>query len=75
MFQAYQRRFPTCPHVPDLLDSEITEEEETKDKSFHKIVRRCKINVEAPYLVKKVSFYFFELCLKIPEVIEYYLYF
>ncbi|XP_044730159.1 SEC14-like protein 1 isoform X2 [Chrysoperla carnea] len=51
---AYERRFPTCPHVPDLLDSTITEDEESEDKSFHTVVRRCKINVEAPYLVKKI---------------------
>ncbi|CAB4007468.1 SEC14 1 [Paramuricea clavata] len=51
---AYQKRFPTCKMIPIFLGSEIMSEYKSEDGAEHVIERRCKINVEAPYLLKKV---------------------
>ncbi|CAB4007469.1 SEC14 1, partial [Paramuricea clavata] len=50
---AYQKRFPTCKMIPIFLGSEIMSEYKSEDGAEHVIERRCKINVEAPYLLKK----------------------
>ncbi|XP_063682902.1 SEC14-like protein 1 isoform X3 [Bolinopsis microptera] len=51
---AYERRFPTCSMIPAFLGSETIHEYKSKDGAVHVIERRCKIDVEAPYLLKKV---------------------
>ncbi|XP_046855313.1 SEC14-like protein 1 [Xenia sp. Carnegie-2017] len=51
---AYQKRFPTCKMIPIFLGSEIISESTSEDGAEHIIERRCRINVEAPYLLKKI---------------------
>lgn len=48
-------RFPTCPQIPIFVGSEITYEFHSEDDAEEVIERKCKLNVDAPYLVKKVS--------------------
>jgi len=52
---AYVKRFPTCDMIPVFLGSNTVFEEESEDKATHTIERRCKLNVNAPYLLKKVA--------------------
>lgn len=52
--QAYERRFPTCPQIPVFVGCEVTHDEESKDGAVRTTERRCKLNVEAPYILKKV---------------------
>lgn len=52
---AYERRFPTCPMIPVFLGSDITSEFHSDDGAVDIIERRCRLNIEAPYLLKKVS--------------------
>uniref|UniRef100_A0A0M3HIE3 PRELI/MSF1 domain-containing protein n=1 Tax=Ascaris lumbricoides TaxID=6252 RepID=A0A0M3HIE3_ASCLU len=58
---AYQKRFPTCPQIPIFVGSEITYEYHSEDGAEEVIERKCQLNVEAPYLVKKVLPYSFEI--------------
>lgn len=51
---AYQKRFPTCPQIPIFVGSEITSEYHSPDGAIEIIDRKCQLNVDAPYLVKKV---------------------
>ncbi|XP_050077208.1 protein real-time isoform X1 [Anopheles maculipalpis] len=51
---AYERRFPTCPQMPIVLDCEIIEDSVYDDGARRDTKRRCKIAVEAPYLIKKI---------------------
>ena len=51
---AYEKRFPTCPMIPVFLGSDITSEFHSEDGAVDIIERRCRLNVDAPYLVKKV---------------------
>lgn len=53
-FQAYERRFPSCELIPVFEDSDIIDEERSEDGAEHVVTRRCKLNVDAPYLLKKV---------------------
>ena len=53
-FQAYERRFPTCAMIPSFLGSETVNEHRSKDGAVHVIERRCKIDVDVSYLLKKV---------------------
>ena len=55
IFQAYERRFPTCKMIPVFLGSDTIHEYTSEDKAVHIIERRCRLNVDAPYLLKKVS--------------------
>jgi len=55
MSQAYERRFPTCPMIPVFVGSDILEDSENEDGSIHVVERRCKLNIDAPYLVKKIA--------------------
>jgi len=55
LFQAYERRFPTCKMIPVFVGSDIVLEEKSEDGATHTIERRCKLNVDAPYILKKVS--------------------
>lgn len=52
---AYERRFPTCDMIPVLVSTDIIKEDKSDDGSTHIIERRCKLNVDAPYLLKKVA--------------------
>lgn len=52
--QAYEKRFPTCHMIPVFLGSEILSEYKSEDGAVHNIERRCKLDVDAPYLLKKV---------------------
>ena len=54
IIQAYQKRFPTCPMIPAFLGSEIMHEYKSEDNAIHVVERKCKLSVDAPYLVKKV---------------------
>jgi len=52
---AYQKRFPTCKLIPAFLGSDITYEYKSDDSAIHIVERRCRINVDAPYLVRKIA--------------------
>ncbi|XP_065066393.1 SEC14-like protein 1 isoform X1 [Rhopilema esculentum] len=52
---AYEKRFPTCPMIPAFLGSETVHEYKSDDGAIHIIERKCKLNVDAPYLVKKIA--------------------
>uniref|UniRef100_A0A915D8G2 CRAL-TRIO domain-containing protein n=1 Tax=Ditylenchus dipsaci TaxID=166011 RepID=A0A915D8G2_9BILA len=52
---AYQRRFPTCPQIPIFVGSEILSEYHSPDGAEEVVERKCQLNVEAPYLVKKIA--------------------
>lgn len=51
-------RFPTCPQIPIFVGSEITYEFLSEDGAEEVIERKCKLNLDAPYLVKKVCDFF-----------------
>lgn len=51
---AYERRFPTCPQMPIVLDCEVTEDTSTDNGAKRETHRRCKLAVDAPYLFKKI---------------------
>ncbi|XP_075687711.1 SEC14-like protein 5 [Rhinoderma darwinii] len=52
---AYEKRFPTCPLIPVFIGSDITYEHKTDDGSLHVVERSCKLNVDAPRLLKKIA--------------------
>uniref|UniRef100_A0A4W3HUC5 SEC14 like lipid binding 5 n=1 Tax=Callorhinchus milii TaxID=7868 RepID=A0A4W3HUC5_CALMI len=52
---AYEKRFPTCPLIPVFLGSEILSEYQSEDTSLHVVERSCKLNVDAPRLLKKIA--------------------
>ncbi|XP_075755361.1 SEC14-like protein 5 isoform X2 [Pelodiscus sinensis] len=52
---AYEKRFPTCPEIPVFLGSEILQESHSDDGAVHIIERSCKLNVDAPRLLKKIA--------------------
>uniref|UniRef100_A0A183CJ23 Protein real-time n=1 Tax=Globodera pallida TaxID=36090 RepID=A0A183CJ23_GLOPA len=52
---AYHKRFPTCPQIPIFVGSEITDEWRSDDGAEEIIERKCQLNVDAPYLVKKIA--------------------
>uniref|UniRef100_A0A672LMF6 SEC14-like protein 1 n=1 Tax=Sinocyclocheilus grahami TaxID=75366 RepID=A0A672LMF6_SINGR len=52
---AYERRFPTCHLIPMFVDSDVISEETSEDRSFHRIERRCKLDVDAPRLLKRIA--------------------
>ncbi|XP_019558568.2 protein real-time isoform X2 [Aedes albopictus] len=51
---AYERRFPTCPQMPIVLDCEVIDDAETDNGAKRETKRRCKLAVDAPYLFKKI---------------------
>ncbi|XP_035706073.1 SEC14-like protein 1 isoform X2 [Folsomia candida] len=55
VMEAYERRFPTCDMIPVFVGSDILEDTESDDGSQHVVERRCKLNIEAPYLLKKIA--------------------
>ncbi|XP_053132653.1 SEC14-like protein 5 [Hemicordylus capensis] len=52
---AYEKRFPTCPEIPVFLGSEILRESKSDDGAIHITERSCKLNVDAPRLLKKIA--------------------
>ncbi|XP_055353783.1 SEC14-like protein 1 [Paramacrobiotus metropolitanus] len=52
---AYEKRFPTCKMIPVFVGSEITSEVNSPDGATSVIERRCKLNVDAPYLLRKIA--------------------
>ena len=50
---AYERRFPTCEMIPIIKETEIIDEAVDDVTGIHMIDRRAKLNVDAPYLLKK----------------------
>ncbi|OAF65263.1 hypothetical protein A3Q56_07026 [Intoshia linei] len=55
VMKAYQMRFPTCDMIPIFLGCDITEQKEASDGSTIVTNRKCKINFEAPYILRKLS--------------------
>uniref|UniRef100_A0AAG5DH67 CRAL-TRIO domain-containing protein n=1 Tax=Anopheles atroparvus TaxID=41427 RepID=A0AAG5DH67_ANOAO len=51
---AYERRFPVCPQMPIVLDCEVIEDNVFDNGARRETKRRCRIAVEAPYLIKKI---------------------
>lgn len=54
LLQAYERRFPTCPQMPIVLDCEVIKDESLEDGAKRNTSRRCKLAVDAPYIFKKL---------------------
>ena len=54
LLQAYERRFPVCPLVPQLLATDVLWEEKSDDSAHHTVERRCTIDFEVPYILRKV---------------------
>ncbi|CAG9533467.1 unnamed protein product [Cercopithifilaria johnstoni] len=52
---AYEKRFPTSPQIPIFVGSEITYEYHSEDGAEEVIERKCQLNIDAPYLVKKIA--------------------
>uniref|UniRef100_A0A8C9PU91 PRELI/MSF1 domain-containing protein n=1 Tax=Spermophilus dauricus TaxID=99837 RepID=A0A8C9PU91_SPEDA len=52
---AYERRFPTCPLIPMFVDSDTVNEFKSEDGAIHVIERRCKLDIDAPRLLKKIA--------------------
>ncbi|XP_028311765.1 SEC14-like protein 1 isoform X2 [Gouania willdenowi] len=55
MMAAYARRFPKCPLIPVFVDSEIISQSESEDGSVLLTERSCKIDIEAPRLLKRMA--------------------
>lgn len=51
---AYQKRFPTCPQIPIFVGSDIVHEFNSEDGAEEVIERKCQLNVDAPYILKKI---------------------
>ncbi|KAH8335781.1 hypothetical protein KR074_001527 [Drosophila pseudoananassae] len=54
VMKAYERRFPTCPQMPIVLDCQIIKDETLENGAKRNTSRRCKLAVEAPYIFKKL---------------------
>ncbi|KFD72244.1 hypothetical protein M514_01341 [Trichuris suis] len=52
---AYEKRFPTCPMMPILVGSEIVNEYVSPDGSIKVTERKCKLRVDAPYILRKIT--------------------
>ncbi|KAG8446111.1 hypothetical protein GDO86_013832 [Hymenochirus boettgeri] len=52
---AYERRFPTCPLIPMFVGSDLMNEYKSEDGAVHIMERRCKLDVDAPRLLKKIA--------------------
>ncbi|ETE72482.1 SEC14-like protein 1, partial [Ophiophagus hannah] len=53
--KAYEKRFPTCPLIPMFVGSDIVSEFKSDDRAIHVTERRCKLDVDAPRLLKKIA--------------------
>jgi len=54
LMRAYEMRFPTCDMIPIIKETEVIEEDLSADTAVHMVDRRAKLNVDAPYLLKKL---------------------
>lgn len=54
VMMAYERRFPTCPQIPVFVGCEVVSDEESENGAIRTTERRCQLNVEAPYILKKI---------------------
>eukprot|EP00092_Neocalanus_flemingeri_P014563 GFUD01015712.1.p1 GENE.GFUD01015712.1~~GFUD01015712.1.p1 ORF type:complete len:748 (+),score=196.06 GFUD01015712.1:565-2808(+) len=54
LMRAYEMRFPTCDMIPIIKETDVIEEDHSADGAVHMVDRRAKLNVEAPYLLKKL---------------------
>ncbi|KAH8272187.1 hypothetical protein KR018_010648 [Drosophila ironensis] len=54
VMKAYERRFPTCPQMPIVLDCQIIKDESLENGSKRNTSRRCKLSVDVPYIFKKL---------------------
>ena len=54
VMRAYEMRFPTCDMIPVVKETEIIEEEGDTSTEIHVIDRRAKLNIDVPYLLKKI---------------------
>nr|XP_045585059.1 SEC14-like protein 1 isoform X3 [Procambarus clarkii] len=54
VMEAYVRRFPKCDMIPIMAGTDIISQTTSKDGALIKVSRRCKLHVEAPYLLKKI---------------------
>ncbi|XP_014244140.1 SEC14-like protein 1 [Cimex lectularius] len=54
VMKAYERRFPCCPQIPIVAHCDIISETYSPDNSLRVTERRCKLHVDAPYLLKKI---------------------
>ncbi|XP_045122663.1 SEC14-like protein 1 isoform X10 [Portunus trituberculatus] len=54
VMEAYVRRFPKCDMIPIMAGTDILKETTSKDGAVNQISRRCRLHVEAPYLLKKI---------------------
>jgi len=54
LMKAYEMRFPTCDMIPIIKETDILEEEESPDGAVLMVDRRAKLNVDVPYLLKKI---------------------
>nr|XP_061805133.1 SEC14-like protein 1 isoform X2 [Nerophis lumbriciformis] len=52
---AYNKRFPKCHLIPVFVDSEVISENQSQDGSTVVIERRCKIDIDAPRLLKRLA--------------------
>ncbi|KAK8401215.1 hypothetical protein O3P69_002767 [Scylla paramamosain] len=52
--KAYVRRFPKCDMIPIMAGTDVLKETTSKDGAVNQISRRCRLHVEAPYLLKKI---------------------
>ncbi|XP_042198345.1 SEC14-like protein 1 [Callorhinchus milii] len=52
---AYEKRFPTCPLIPMFVGSDLVSEYKSEDGAVHILERRCKLDVDAPRLLKKIA--------------------
>ncbi|KAM6957067.1 SEC14-like protein 1 [Aplochiton taeniatus] len=52
---AYVRRFPKCHLVPVFVDSEVISERHSEDGAITWTERRCKVQVDAPRLLKRMA--------------------
>ena len=43
--------------IPVFLGSDIMNEYKSEDGAIHDVERRCRLNIDAPYLLKKVFIY------------------
>ncbi|XP_045849435.1 SEC14-like protein 5 isoform X4 [Meles meles] len=55
IYQAYEKRFPTCPQIPVFLGSEVLRESRSPDGAVHVVERSCRLRVEAPRLLRKIA--------------------
>ncbi|KAK8401214.1 hypothetical protein O3P69_002767 [Scylla paramamosain] len=54
VMEAYVRRFPKCDMIPIMAGTDVLKETTSKDGAVNQISRRCRLHVEAPYLLKKI---------------------